>query len=262
MQRHTERMEKKDDIVNELKQLAPTLAGLEKRNFYTVPNGYFAEFKANMLAQVKASGVELELKDVAPALLNVERKAAKEVPAGYFSSFSKDLLKQIRTAEVGEELSVIAPKLAATPKQHNLSIPANYFAQFPEGVMRQIQNAEDAKAAPVMPAWLLRVNAVVEQITAVVFKPRYSFAFAGMATMIIVAVMFTLKVEQQCADLECKMARLSTEELNTYLGEEDTDSYQDEVFEAAMNDNAGDVQLYKDVLQNVSDEELNNALLD
>lgn len=255
-------METRDNILNELKQIAPTLAAVEKKNFYAVPDGYFADFKSSIVAQVSFSPVQQELKEVAPVLLNVERKPAVEVPIGYFTSFSKDLVKQIRGNEVQEELSALAPALSAIDKQNTLNVPANYFAQFPGQLMQQIKTTEGVAEKAAVPEWMQRVNIILENITAVIFKPKYSVGFAGLATMIIVTVMFSLKVEQQCADLECKMAQLTTEELSAYLGEDDADSYQDEIFEAALNENAGDVQVYKDVLQNVSDAELDNALLD
>ena len=75
--------------------------------------------------------------------------------------------------------------------------------------------------------------------------------------------MFFATVEQQCNDLDCKMAKLSNEEINSYL-DSNTDNYQEEIFE--LNQEADlpstDNNVLKDELNNVSDEELNNAILD
>ncbi len=254
-------METRDNILRELKELAPTLAALEKKNFYTVPEGYFVNFKSEMLEQIKPGAVKQELKEIAPALLKVQGKSSVEVPVGYFTSFSANMLQKIRASEAAEELQAVAPTLATLQKENTMQVPANYFATFPAQMMKQITAAEKAKAGSAMPEWMQRVNIILENISAVVFKPRYSAAFAGMAAVLIMAVMLTWKVDEQCSDLDCKMAQLTDKELSDYLFM-NTDGYQEEIFEAAPVKSDENIQVYKEAFKNISDEDLNYALLD
>lgn len=255
-------METRENILKELQEIAPMLSKMEKKNFYSVPENYFLNFKNGILEQVKLSGVKQELKTVAPELLKVERRSTVEVPTGYFNSFSTDLMKKIRAEEVAAELREIAPALSEAEKINLLEVPANYFNAFPQQMMKRIASEQKAKEVS-SPQWFEALNNVLENITAVIFKPKYSFAFAGMTTMIIVGVMFFMKVEEQCADLDCKMAALSNEELNTYL-DSNIDESSEEIFElnADVSLLSTDNNTVSNTFNNLSDEELNKALLD
>jgi len=239
------------------------LSKIEKKNFYSVPENYFLNFKSEMLEQVKLSGVKQELKTVAPELLKVEKRSTVEVPIGYFNSFSGDLMKKIRANEVAAELKEIAPTLSEAEKVNRVEVPANYFNAFPQQMMKRIAAEEKTKQVAITPKWFESLNNALENIAAVIFKPKYSFAFAGMTTMLIVGVMFFMKVEEQCADLDCKMAALSNEELNTYL-DSNMDESSEEVFElnADVNLPSTDNNAMNNTFNNLSDEELNKALLD
>lgn len=249
-------MKPSETIVTELKEIAPMLSKLEKRNFYSVPENYFVNFKSEMLKQVKLSGVEQELKSIAPALLKVKMQSAVEVPYNYFNSFSSDLMKKIRANEVAVELKEIAPTLSEAGKINHLEVPTNYFNAFPEQMMKRIVVEHNTKEVSATQRWLEALNNVIENISVVVFRPKYSFAFAGVASILIVASMLFTQVQEQCADVDCKMAMLSNEELNTYL-DSGTD---EEIFETEFNTKQTSEQAIENVLSNVSDEELNNAL--
>src|SRR5580700_1455001 len=97
-------METRDDILKELKEIAPKLASLDKTNPYVEPENYFLNFKNSILEKVKLNEVREELKVVAPSLLGLEKNFSVEVPVTYFGNFSGDLLKKIRTNEVANEL--------------------------------------------------------------------------------------------------------------------------------------------------------------
>ncbi|HLP49868.1 MAG TPA: hypothetical protein VK154_03230 [Chitinophagales bacterium] len=252
-------METRENILQELKEIAPRLASLEKKNNFAVPDGYFLNFKNNLLEQVKLQNQELST--VAPSLLNIEKKNTAEVPAGYFNAFSADLMKKIRADEIASELSVIAPTLSTAEKKNTMQVPTNYFAQFPQQMMERIAQQQTVAESVTMPKWLQAVNAVLERITVVVFKPKYSFAFAGTATLVIMAVMMFVQVEQQCTDLDCKMAALTDDELNAFLDVRSGEG--EEVFELnAAEDLQSTENNIGDALNMLSDEELNGSTLD
>ena len=253
-------METRENILKELQEIAPMLSKIEKKNFNSVPENYFQNFKGGVLERVKLSGVKEELKAIAPELLKVEKKVVNEIPANYFKSFSADLMQKIRANEVATELQTIAPTLSELEKVNLLEVPVNYFNAFPQQMLKKIATKQKVNAVAEKPAWIEALSSVLENISSVVFKPKYSFAFAGSAAMVIVAVMMFMKVEQQCNDLDCKMASLTNEELNTYL-DSNLDDASEEIFELNADVSLPSTDM-SNVFNNLSDEELNNALLD
>ena len=257
-------METRENILKELNEIAPRLASLQKVNAYNVPENYFIDFKNIMLEQVKLVDVKQELQVLAPTLLKLEKPANAEAPAVYFSDFKSRILDKVRADEVAKELATVAPRLSAIEKINILEAPANYFNAFPERVLRDIQ-ANQQTVVPDSRSWMDSLNEFLDGIISVVFKPKYATAFAGMATMVVISMLMFVKV-QQCDDLECKFAQLSTEDINNYLDNK-SDAYSDEVFEMnldtkAMNGNINNAQPYKDALKDVDDEALNAAIAD
>lgn len=257
-------MKNSKEIANELKELAPKLASLEKVNFHSAPENYFVNFKIEMLDKVKVCGVTEELKAVAPELAKLKKNALTEVPSNYFATFSADLLKKVRANEVADELKQIAPSLSQLEKENAFEVSANYFSGFPQKMMKRIALEEKSKAKSETPKWLTGLNSALENIAEIIFKPKYSFALAGVAATVVVGVMMFVKVEQ-CNDLDCKMASLTDAEINNYL-DNNTEAYSDEIFEAGTDDatptNATSVQFENEMLRDVSDADLNNALQD
>jgi hypothetical protein len=259
-------METREDILKELREIAPQLASLEKVNAYQLPDSYFANFNNKMLDQVRPVDVKQELLALAPTLLKLQKPANPDVPAAYFTGFSTKLIQQVRAHEVAKELASVAPSLSALNKINTLEAPAGYFSSFADRIwgdvvaQSQPQKADSAK-------WLEGLNVFLDGVVNAVFKPKYSFAFAGMATTIILGVLMFVKV-QQCDDLDCKFAQLSTEDINSYLDQK-SDAYADEVFEMNLdtkgvneNVNYNSLHPYKEALKNVDDAALNEAIAD
>jgi hypothetical protein len=259
-------METREDILKELREIAPHLASLQKVNVFKVPESYFVDFKNIVLEQVKLVDVKQELQVLAPTLLKVQKPLQVEAPAAYFADFSSRLLNKVRADEVAKELATIAPRLSVLEKVNTLQAPANYFSAFPNRVLRDIQ-AQQKEVVVDGRSWVDSLNGFLDGVIGVVFKPKYSLAFAGMATMLIMGVLMFVKAEQ-CNDLECRFAQLSTNEINDYLDNK-SDAYSDEVFEMNLdtktmneNPNISNVHAYKDALKDVDDEALNAAIAD
>ena len=259
-------METREDILKELKEIAPRLASLQKVNAYSVPENYFVDFKNIMLEQVKPVDFKQELQVLAPTLLKVSKPANAEAPAVYFSDFKSRMLTKVRADEVAKELATVAPRLSVIEKINTLQAPVNYFNAFPERVLRDIQAGQQTVVSEGR-SWMDSLNEFLDGVIGVVFKPKYSMAFAGMATMVVMGMLMFVKV-QQCDDLECKFAQLSTEDINNYLDNK-SDAYSDEVFEMNLdtkaftsNPNINSTQPYKDALKDVDDAALNAAIAD
>lgn len=256
-------MKTREEILKELKELAPKLASLEKANTASVPENYFVNFKSTIIEKAKLSGVTEELSAISPHLAKIEKRNTVKVPVGYFTSLPTDLLQQIRKEEVLAELKQIAPALSQIEKENAFEVSANYFSAFPKQIMKTIAAKEKSKAKETSPAWFSGLYNAIENLAQLVFKPKYSLAFAGTAATVIIAVMMFTKVEQ-CNDLDCKMASLTDEEINVYL-ESNADTYTDEIFEATDETTATSTkatEFENEMLKDVSDADLNNAILD
>lgn len=205
-----------------------------------------------------------ELKKIAPVLASAERKNFYRVPEGYFEQAKLNLLDLIDTQIVKEEMTAVAPHLSSLEKKNTFEVPASYFTSFPQKMMSRIEADQKLIEVSATPGWLIQMNAIVEDVFSVFFKPKYAVAFAGFASTALIAAMFFTHIEQQCSDLDCKMAKLSDQELNTYL-DSHTDEITDEVFEDTGFDRLSDetnTDGLKDAMTNLTDEELNNAILD
>jgi len=257
-------MKPREEILKELKELAPKLASLEKVNTVSVPENYFTNFKSEMIERVKLGGVTDELKTISPELAKIEKRNTVKVPVGYFTSLPNDLLEQIRKEEVMVELKQFAPALSQMEKENAFEVSANYFKGFPQQMMRTIAVQEKSKVKAVAPAWFSGLNNAIENLAQLIFKPKYSLAFAGTVATVIIGVMLFAKVEQ-ANDLDSKLASLTDEEINTYL-DNNADTYNDEIFETTDETNTATptktIQFENEMLKDVSDADLNNAILD
>ncbi len=259
-------MKTQNEILKELQQIAPNLAALEKTNPYTLPDGYFVNFKNVLLEKLQRENIKVELSALAPELSKLETISAVNIPAKYFSDFSSRLVDKIRAQEALNELAEIAPALSKLEKINAFEVPANYFSTFPGKILSNATQPQ-GYTAPANPKWMQSLNLLLEQTVNKVFKPKYTFAFAGLTTTVIIAVLMFTKINQ-CTDLECKFAQLSSEEINVYLDTK-SDMYSDEIFEMTVDekllpgiDKENSTGIYKDALKDVDDAALNSAITD
>jgi hypothetical protein len=115
-------MEKKETILQELREISPLIAGIQSINPYSAPPGYFTAFPDIMLEKL---GIETTLAAAdAPTY---------RVPTGYFEGLSANILDRIRNQAAGtgvrEELAEIAPLLNTISRQDMYQVPAGYFEQ-------------------------------------------------------------------------------------------------------------------------------------
>src|SRR5687767_9340881 len=91
------------DIYNELKEVSPFLAEVEKTNVFSVPGDYFLTLDKQILQRIKASGSEGKKEFTLPA----SEHFFSDIPEGYFGRLPDIILKRIKTLETdnaGEEL--------------------------------------------------------------------------------------------------------------------------------------------------------------
>jgi len=126
------------DILNELKELSPLIAGMEKTNVFTVPQGYFEGLADHILNLCKAE---------APAILNdFSRQQQQEVPAGYFDNLADTIMARIKAGEnetAADELRALSPALYSIQNENVFEVPAGYFDALPDTIMARINTVEE-----------------------------------------------------------------------------------------------------------------------
>jgi hypothetical protein len=264
-------METRDDILKELREVAPELAKLGKTELYKAPENYFLNFSAGILERVKTKEVREELTVLAPALSKFKEETPA-APSNYFTTFSSSLLDKIRAEEVSKELEEMAPTLHGLQKLNLHKAPHGYFASFPTEIQKQI-TAGEARPESAVPGWLSQLNALLDSVVSVIFKPQYTFAFAGSAAMVMIVAMMFFKVEpivEECAkdDLLCKLDKVSSADLEAYFATH-TDEFNRSVLDVSVDDKrlqkavgVSSGSMDEVLLNSISDEELNSVVLD
>lgn len=126
-------MENTTDILNELKELSPALAALEKVNVFTVPAGYFDQLTTCILMRVED---ENELKVLSPSLFAMEKVNVFTVPKGYFDHLTTDIMAGIETG-IGSNTDAV---IGAT-------VPEGYFESLPGTILNKIKAMETGDAS-------------------------------------------------------------------------------------------------------------------
>lgn len=125
-------MKSSTEILNELNDISPALAKIEKMNVFSVPEGYF---------------LGLEEKITTTVFLQQDKKAAfQNVPEGYFDSLSSDILSKIKKEEesADEEIKSISPALHYLKEENVFSVPYGYFDHLSSEILSKIKG-EKAK---------------------------------------------------------------------------------------------------------------------
>lgn len=84
-------MNRRKDIPNELKDIAPSLAGIDFQPTYKVPNGYFETLPEQIMLRIRlqdAGSAQEELEIIAPFLSGLSKKMPFSTPEGYFETLT------------------------------------------------------------------------------------------------------------------------------------------------------------------------------
>ncbi len=128
-------MENRIDILNELKELSPVIAGMEKVNVFTVPVGYFERLEEDILM-----GVRVETGGLFNSITN---PTSMQVPQGYFESLSDNILNKIKAQEA-EEAKELSPMLLNIQKVNVFTVPQGYFESLSSNILGKINKGETA----------------------------------------------------------------------------------------------------------------------
>ena len=128
-------MESRIDILKELKELSPVIAGMEKVNVFTVPSGYFERLGDDILVTINEGRSNL--------LSNITTPSSIQVPEGYFESLADNILNKIKEQESAlEELCSLSPMLHSIQNENVFTVPQDYFELLSGAVLNKIKTAE------------------------------------------------------------------------------------------------------------------------
>ncbi len=201
-------MENRTDILNELRELSPFLAEIEKLNVFKVPAGYFEHLSSDILVGI--------ITDNTPG-----KSFTGDVPAGYFDSLANNILAKIQARETSEavtEIEALSPVLHAVQHIQVFEVPQGYFENLSAGVLASVQ------ATPKVVTMQRRSNNF--------FKYAVAAAFTGMMALSVfkftgnpkeTALPGYVKEGQKIQDVDQELAKISDDDIVKYLEENGTD---------------------------------------
>lgn len=131
----------KAEILNELMEISPLLAGIARVNLYTVPEGYFEGLEASVLSLIKTD-------DNPTVLQGIAMKNPMQAPQGYFDSLANSILEKIKAGQAqtaDEELRSLSPMLYSIDKVNVFKIPTGYFENLTDNLLNKVSPKEEAK---------------------------------------------------------------------------------------------------------------------
>jgi hypothetical protein len=228
-------MENRHEIVKELHDISPFLAGTQPVNPFTVPEGYFDALPGIVLEKTKME-----------TLLASASGDTYGVPSGYFDSLAGNILSKIKSniSDTREELDEIAPLLNTISKREVYTVPAGYFEN--RDFAGSVQSVKpQAKLVGMRRAKKWIQYAAAAMIAGVLVTGAFLYTDTNVSKG---------NAQYEPIDLSSELNKLNAEELVTYLNNPEQAT--------ASNLLAGDIELgdVKKHIQKLSDEELNNYL--
>ncbi len=218
-------MKHSEHILNELKEISPFLAEIEKINIYTVPENYFSELFKQVLKKSKnATSAIMPASDTSYFISDTH---FLDVPEGYFDNLAVNILQKIKGLEIDnatQELKQLSPMLYAVQNENVFSVPAGYLNTLPETILNELQPSTPAKVVAIKKrsvVWKYAVAALLTCVMAInalwiINKPFKPVAVTSEVknTPAYVSDASQFKNEQQLND---GIASLSDDEIIKYL---------------------------------------------
>ena len=207
-------MENNIDILNELKELSPAIAAIEKVNVFTVPEGYFEYLGADILMGIQT---EYGLTGNGSAVVT-----PVEIPDGYFDILADTILAKIKVQEVEDaatEIRVLSPVLYGIKNEHVFEVPAGYFDGLSNDILNKVK-------------WQPKVI-TMQRRSRTFFKYAVAAAFTGV--MALGVFKFTGNTNNKIdlpdyvtaglkvGDVDQELAKISDAEIVNYLEASGTD---------------------------------------
>lgn len=228
----------RNNILSELKEIAPAVANIGNDNPYTVPMGYFENLPAVVMKRMDDEKNK--------AIIN-----PYSLPADYFDGLAANILAKLKLGgadrntakkDVFEELEHVAPVLNTISKANVLSVPENYFfdLKINTGV------AKESK---------------ITKVISIADNARKWFTYAAAASVLFflsttsyLYINHHMKNVDRSLTIGQRLATLDDKEIMNYL-DNDIDDFDLNISSPANQDS--DIH---HLLNNASDEEIQNYL--
>ncbi|MEP7254832.1 MAG: hypothetical protein ABI666_03595 [Ferruginibacter sp.] len=124
-------MENSVDILDELRELSPVIAGMKKVNVFTVPAGYFENLSEDILTGI--------VSEKGTSNNSVSDFLNADVPHGYFDTLADTILGKIKTQNASDELRTLSPMLYSIQGENVFEVPQGYFDSFADIVVALVK---------------------------------------------------------------------------------------------------------------------------
>jgi hypothetical protein len=201
------------EILAELSSVSPLLAGMDRKNPFSIPEGYFDSLTINVLKSINKESYKENL----------------AVPQGYFNNLSNIILDNIKASEItaSQELRTLSPMLYSVQNENVFEVPDGYFNNLSKNILGKVVDRSQAKVISLQQrksVWQYAVAAVATGIIAV--SSLMMFNKAGQSAEYDAAVSAHIKEaskfknEQQ---VNAGIALLSDDEIIKFLEKTTTD---------------------------------------
>ena len=221
-------MNNRDTILSELEQIAPALLNLNKC-VYTIPDGYFNNFAAELIAIINTEDFLSESKKTVQTF---------QVPDTYFEDLPRAIMAKIRNknSECYSELEEIASSLNFISNKDIYTVPKGYF----DNLIPKVPSEKNSGAKIV---FLRKTRRLI------------SYAAAAVMAGVLVTGAYFYPSNKASFDVSKEVNKLTDDELNNYLDTSHSFSFFDDTMN--INTEAPNIQ---ENLQLISDQELQQYL--
>jgi hypothetical protein len=214
------------DILNELKEVSPLLAGMEKVNVFTIPEEYFETISATVLFSIKG------------------KESTFDVPGGYFESLAGNILTKIKTGEinVADELKNLSAVLYSIQNENVFKVPAGYFAGLADTIVDKIAS-QQAIVIPIRKRNGIFKYAIAASVVGIMALGIYTvdkaFNFTGTNNSLAASLDPSIQKGTSMGDDQFNkiLNSLSTQEIASYL-EKHNDEADVAVLTSSLDENS------------------------
>ncbi len=141
------------NILKEIEEISPILAGLQGKNVFAVPEGYFSALPDKILELANFSNIP-----------NISKDNTQEVPKGYFENLGSNIMQRIKAENSADENELkLYPALNSIDIQNVFSVPEGYFEGLPAKILDRVRKEESPKVVTIFAhrVWRYAAAAVV-----------------------------------------------------------------------------------------------------
>ncbi len=203
-------MKHSTEIAEELNNISSLLAGIEKNNIFSVPEGYFDVLSIDIFKKINTTLAEFKTDKLA-------------VPEGYFENLSTSVLNKIKSLydDPVQELRSLSPMLYSLQNENVFDIPAGYFKNLQDDILDKVIEKQQAKVVQLKnrhSGWKYAVAAVLTGcigLSSLMFFNKSNQSADNKSNGIAVSSSaIESKNEQQ---INTAIAKLSDDEIIKYL---------------------------------------------